>query len=138
MDRNSLDYKKVMAKRQIDETAGWLRGQFVTTTEGQDAVYLEKAKQAIAFQSTGFDVATIDTFPMIKLEAEVIGSTYQAFAELVIANSSSWAILGAIIEAMRISHKKMVDDSTDIEGVRAALESCNFSFTKDQVLSQLG
>lgn len=96
-------------RREVDAMAGEARLKFMTSIPGQDAVYLDKLKQA---QSCILN-ETISA-PYIEMEAMVRGITKIETANLIVQIAELWVDeISPKIEAARIKWKLVAEGITD-------------------------
>ena len=93
----------------IDSTTGVARNRHITTTEGQDAIYQKKQKQAQSYKDAGYP-ANNNPYPFIKAEAAARNITPKTAADLILAKAAEWEITGANIEQQRQKGKVAIDD----------------------------
>lgn len=90
----------------IDTEAGIARKRYITDAPGQDAVYLEKCKQAKAYiENNSIDQSL---YGYILAEADAIGATTISLAISVLAKASAWENVSMLIEARRIGAKHSI------------------------------
>lgn len=120
-DPVDFDFCRTDCKRQVDLAAGAARARYVTDAPGQDAVYLDKKAEAIAFKDAGYPEAEIANYPYMNAEKIAQGfATGQEAADSIIAIAAGWAQLAASIEQARLSGKNSIDAAGDDD---AAIEA---------------
>ena len=112
MKNRSLGLRKWLAACSIDEAAGEARQCHITTSPGQDLVYMTKLSQAKAFQS---DIArSIIPGPYLQAEAEALNITVAKVAANIITASNNWEeITGPKIEKIRLKAKSVIKEATE-------------------------
>jgi hypothetical protein len=114
----TLDELKAAAHNEIDVAAGNSRMKYITVVPGQEATYLEKAKDAEKFIADGLP-ADLTPYPWLKAEKEAIGgeTSAQFIAEGILTQRAQWAVVGSAIEKERRSGKIKVTAATTAEDV---------------------
>lgn len=108
------------AKIQIDFAAGQARLKYITEVPGQQATYLEKAKQADAYQTAGYAGSVP---PFISAEAAATEQSARVVTDTIIATRDYWIdILAPQIEAARIGGKLRVTNTATADELNATLE----------------
>jgi hypothetical protein len=118
---SALDQAKQTAKQVIDDAAGEARGRYITVAPGQDAVYVEKGKDAQAYKDAGYPVDETG-YEFVTAEKNATGKTATQAADDLLAVGASWKGLAASIEELRINYKGQVDAAVD-ENTAIALGS---------------
>lgn len=107
----TIEQAKESLKNEIDLAAGAARDRYITTTQGQEAVYIEKMRQAYLYIETS--PTDMDGFEYIKAEADEAGKTYLETAERIASVANSWnKLLSPQIEAKRMKAKDDIDALT--------------------------
>ncbi len=102
---------------QIDREAGAFRQRFITSVPGQAQTYVEKEREALAYQSD-----PEGSYPFLTAEAVATGSTVAAVAALVAGTAAAWRQLGAAIEGRRMGAKQAVKSATTWAGKHDAAQ----------------
>lgn len=117
----SLALRKVFALRDIDEAAGEARMRYITSVPGQEAVYMVKHQQALAYAAAFALDEEATAPPYIAAEATATAQTPIAVAENVIALADLWnGTVGPAIEGARLGGKAAVTAAADDEEVTDA------------------
>lgn len=121
----SLFRAKWRASRDVDNAAGEARTRFITDVPGQQAVYMEKRAEAIAFISAhAVSPGSAVPGPHIAAEAAATGKAPIVLASEVMANANAWLnTYSPAIEAARVGGKAAVDAATTPEAAQAACDS---------------
>lgn len=120
----SLFFARLEAQRDIDAAAGAARLRFITDVPGQQAVYMVKLQQALAYQAAHAADAGAAVPPYIAAEAQALGTTAIAVADLVVDLATVWNdVVGPQIEAARLAGKAAVTAAADEAGVLAAKDA---------------
>ena len=120
----TLPEAKLAAKKKIDNAAGRARARYITTVGGQEAVYLTKYDEAVAYKAAGYPaIGSPNEYLHLTSEANATGQTAQQVADLVLATREAWYLLSAQIEGERLGGKKNVDDAVDEAGVDTARDN---------------
>lgn len=115
----TLDELKAAAHIRIDRLAGKVRLNYITDVPGQQATYLSKLEDALAYVAAGYPE---DATPYIWMQAEsaATGATPAQVADLAIATGEAWRSVGAAIEGARQGAKLAVNNANDAETITAA------------------
>jgi len=108
-DKPSVADMRSVACSAIDAAAGRARARYITIAPGQEATYLEKAKDAQAFIDAVYPEVSIANYPFVQAEANALGVSGQVAADGIITTRDSWLTLAANIEEERIAGKKDVN-----------------------------
>lgn len=102
-------------KQLIDIAAGEARLRYITSVPGQEAVYLEKKRQAEDFIANS--PTDMTGYEYVEMEAIETGVTNLAAANLIVTTANLWnGLLSPQIEAKRIGSKAQLsalDSQTD-------------------------
>lgn len=98
----------------IDRAAGAARSRYITVADGQEATYMEKARQCENYRADGYP-PTPDpvSHSYVIAEKNARGSSYQEAADAILAERDAWAVTGAAIEELRRRTKIAVANATD-------------------------
>jgi len=113
----TVEALKVQYDAEIDAKASKVRARFVTPGVGQDAVYVEKERQARKFAEAGYPAADIDlpVYGYVKSEwnarknVDLPTTTPQEAAEIILALANLWHAIAANIEEVKVAGKRSVD-----------------------------
>jgi len=109
---------KAQALVMIDAEAGAARMRYITDTPGQQAVYLRKYQQALAYRDAGY-TGTVP--PYIAAEAAATDGMAQQAADGIIVIAELWDnVLSPAIEQARIGGKRAVDGAENVAAANAA------------------
>lgn len=96
-----LDRKRAVATDEINALTVAARVKYITNIAGQEMMYLEKEKEALAFLALEREPADLADFPFLEAEVAITGRAARAVAELITATAAAWRRLGPRIEALR-------------------------------------
>lgn len=113
----TLDETRAHALADIDAEAGRARARYITVAPGQEATYILKAQQAVAFKAGGYAGAVPG---LVQAEIDATGATAQQAADDILAQEAAWAYKAAQIESARRRGKVAVGNAADAAGVEAA------------------
>lgn len=122
-DIPSLSNLQVAACSAIDQAAGITRQKYITTSPGQEATYIEKARQCDAYVAAGYpDTPDPIAYSYVIAEQAARGgnTTYQQACDSILAERNQWSVLGAKIEEARRKAKIAINAATTIEGAEVA------------------
>lgn len=114
-----LDQLKNEAAINVDTLAGQTRLKYITATPGQESTYTAKLADAKAYIADGYPQ---DASPYVWVDAEAIatGFTPAQIADLIIATSNQWMMVGAHIEGARLAAKQQISGADSAVAIRAA------------------
>jgi len=105
---------KEQAKIEIDNKAGEIREKYITVVSGQEATYIEKAKDAERFISDGVPSITDGlVYPFTWAEGIAMVVTPLEAANAIISTKDSWLQIAANIEQERRGGKINIDLAVD-------------------------
>jgi hypothetical protein len=117
----SLESAKSYAERMIDAEASKTRAKFISVGAGQEATYIVKAEQAIAYKAANYS-GEVPSY--IAAEAAALGKTPVEVTDDIIATSNAWNnLVGPQIEALRIGGKSKVRAAATVEVVDTEFKS---------------
>ncbi len=125
---------QAMAADNINRCAGNLRKQIYTDIPGQDAMYLEKRAEAVAYvrEARGQgEPVTLADYPLLENEVGVTTPDPWSLAQLWLNRSDQFKRVGAATERLRMQALIDISTAKDIE----ALETIERDFT--EALSRL-
>lgn len=113
----TLIEQKAAALAAIDHEAGVARARYITIAPGQEATYLLKSAQAIAFKAGGY----LGSVPgLVQAEIDATGTTAQAATDAILAQQAAWEYKAAQIESARRRGKVAAGNAVGAAGVEAA------------------
>lgn len=116
----SLDEAKAAALAKIDAAAGTARARYITIAPGQEATYLLKAAQAVAFNAGGY----AGTVPgLVQAEVDATGASPQQASDAILAQQAAWEVKAAQIESARRRGKVTAGAALDLATVAAARDA---------------
>ena len=105
-------------KQFIDEYAGDARSRYLTTTAGQDIVYVAKYEECLAFIAANYP-EDLTIYPFMQAESIALGVTPTQAANSIATTGIMWRYLAATIEKVRLGYKKQISLQTDINIVNS-------------------
>lgn len=122
------------ASERVNQSVGDLRGRIYTDIPGQDAMYLEKRAEAVAYVAEtnhGGEPANLRDYPLLANEVGLTAPTAWTLAQLWLNRSDQFKRVGAATERLRMRAQIDISTAKDIE----ALEAIERDFT--EALSRL-
>jgi len=114
------------AQLAIDRAAGDARSRYITTVAGQEATYIEKARQAEAYKAAGYP-DTPDQVAHIYIVAEKNArggsTTYRQACDAILVERDQWAVKGAQIEEARRGAKIALSQAISEQDVQDKREA---------------
>ena len=106
---SSLDDAVAQLLNDVDIAAGNARARYITTVQGQEAVYTEKMRQAKAYRDAGFPADTTG-YEMIVAEFNARETSLEEAALFIIAKANEWNnVLSPQIELLRVGTKNKLN-----------------------------
>lgn len=99
---------------QISDATDVARRRFVTGITGQDMIYLEKEREAISYIALTSEPADLVQYPFIEAEVLAVGLTAYQVAQVTLYKAGLWRVVGAQIEALRISALAEVEGAVSV------------------------
>jgi hypothetical protein len=94
------------ASARVNDRAGRIRSRIYTDIPGQDALYLEKRAEAVAFvretDQSGLP-ETLDDYPLLQNETGITAPTPWQLAQLWLNRSAQFKRVGAATERLRMT-----------------------------------
>lgn len=113
----TVDEAREWARSAIDAAAGAARQRFITITPGQDATYLAKYNEALAYLRAGCP-PDLSLFPWVAAEAAGTGLSGIDAATRIKAAGDPWHTdIGPRIEGMRVGGKARLAQCAQIADV---------------------
>lgn len=113
----SLEQQRATALALVDSQAGWARGQFITVIPGQEMTYLEKVRQAQAFQQD-----PQGNYPLLAGEVGITADDQAAVAAVILGRYATWQVIGAAIEQQRLGAKRDIAAAADSDAIAVVLD----------------
>lgn len=115
MSTREIFRARFIALAAIDEVAGEIRTAFITNTQGQQSVYLEKRAEALAYvQAHSANPATATPGPYVQRESEETGQSALVVANQIVAQAEFYSSqMSPLIEARRVAGKRRVRAASD-------------------------
>lgn len=106
---------------RINVRAGALRKRIYTDIPGQDALYLEKRAEAVAYVAAareGGEPETLADFPLLENETGITAPTAWQLAQLWLNRSAQFKRVGAATERLRMRALVDLTTATDAETIQ--------------------
>ncbi|HWJ72604.1 MAG TPA: hypothetical protein VNX29_05485 [Kaistia sp.] len=114
----ALDALKTSLRTAIDAEAERQRLRYITAGAGQAMTYARKTEEAKAASADA--TPTAEAYPLLAASVGIDGADIAAVAAVVLAMDAQWSVIGAAIEAARLSAKKAVTEAADEATARSA------------------
>lgn len=121
-----MDRARTAAIARINARTDAFRRQFYTSIAGQDALYLEKRAEALAYvreTDQAGEPATLDDYPLLANELGVTAPTPWQLAQIWLHLSASFKAIGAATERPRqiaLNAIAAADDEEALQAIDAA------------------
>ena len=110
---------KVKAIAEINLSVGKARQKYITTSPGQEMIYLAKEREALAYLPNPTD--DLSTYPMLEAEIGVTAPTARELAQLWANVSVQWRAIAARIEGTRMRSIAQIENCADPDDLNAIL-----------------
>ena len=110
---------KSLAIARINEASGLARQRYITTSPGQDMIYIAKEREALAFLAASTDDLT--TYPLLAAEVGVTAPTAWELAQVWANVAVYWRAVAAQIEGVRMRALVQIETASDPKAVTAVL-----------------
>lgn len=121
-DRSVLELeatKKILTGR-VNEEIGLIRAKYITCIEGQEMLYLDKEREAVAFLSDP-EPKMVD-YPFISREIGVTTTTAQELAQIWLNSAFMWRQVAAELEKQRFEAINAIAIATTYEEIEATVD----------------
>ena len=108
---------KAAAITAINAAAGLARQKFITTSPGQDMIYIAKEREALAFLAA--PTADLAAYPLLAAEVGVTAPTPWELAQIWANVAVYWRGLAAQIEGARMRAIARIEVAADPRSVAA-------------------
>lgn len=88
---------------EINAAAGSVRARYITAIAGQDMIYREKEREALAYLSADPAPVDLSAFPFLSVEAAALGVSVYQLAQIVLFKADEWRAIGPELEALRVA-----------------------------------
>ena len=102
----------------VDAAAGAARARYITVSEGQDAVYVNKGMEAQAYIDAAYPTDTAN-YPFITAEKNARGLSAREAADSIKSIAESWTYLASNIEEIRLGYKTQIKAQSTKRNVQA-------------------
>ena len=110
---------KVQGLIQINAKAGQTRQLYITTSPGQDMIYIAKEREALDFLAAPVD--DLKTYPLLAAEVGLTAQTAWELAQVWANVSVYWRGIAAQIEGARIRAIARIKAASDVDEIAAEL-----------------
>ena len=125
----ALDAARVVAVDRINTTIGDVRKRFVTDIPGQEALYLEKRDEAVAYLDATPEPANLADYALLASEVGITAPTAYQLAQVWINRAHLFRLVGGLTETLRMTAINAVTAAPDDAAIAAALEAFEHSLT---------
>lgn len=115
---------KASLKAYVDAAAETERGKYITAGSGQAMTYLQKAAEASAYLASP-DPAP-NAYPLLSAEVGITAPTLGEVADVINSAFTKWQLVGAAIEAVRLSAKSAIENADTAAAAQAVAEQLTF------------
>lgn len=116
------DYKS-KAIAEINRVIGNVRGKYITISPGQEMVYMEKEREAIAYLTLyEFDNPNDDDYFHLSAEVGITGDDCWQVARVIVFMAGQWRMKSSQIETVKLNHIKMVEQCQSFDECENIME----------------
>lgn len=116
-----IDAAKAAAGATVNAMVGAIRQRFITTTPGQEMIYL--AKEAEARMLALDEAPDPADYPMLAAEVGITAPTLAEVGQVVLNLAVLWRGIGAGLEQVRLATHTRISAATSVEAVNAVVAS---------------
>lgn len=123
-----LDQARVAAVDRINARVGAIRKRIYTDIPGQDALYLEKRAEAVAYVAAvarGAEPATLRDYPLLDNEVGITAPAAWQLAQVWLNRSDQFKRVGAATEKARIQATIAISTAPDFETIETIQRTFN-------------
>lgn len=118
---SALILSKAEAMGLINAAVGRARLPFLTDIPGQQAIYTEKAAEAVAYVSMDPPPTTLDNFPLLAAEVAITAPDAWQLAQVWLNMQAQLRQVGAQSEQLRLGTQKALESATTLTSVAEIL-----------------
>lgn len=104
----------------VNREVGKIRSKYITTIEGQEMLYLDKEREAVAFLSD--PEPDLANYPFISREVGVTATTAQELAQVWLNSAFMWRQIAAELEKQRFEALNAIAVATTYDEVETVFE----------------
>ena len=114
---------------RINAAIAGVRKRFVTDIPGQEALYLEKRDEAVAYLAETPEPATLADYALLASEVGITAPDAYTLSQVWINRAHLFRVVGGLTENLRMTAINVVMGATDDAAITAALEAFQQSLT---------
>lgn len=108
------------ATTTVNRETGKIRSKYITAIEGQEMLYLDKEREAVAFLSD--PEPNVVDYPFISREVGVTATTAQELAQIWLNSAFMWRQVAAELEKQRFEAINAIAIATTYEEIEATVD----------------
>lgn len=116
-----LEQAKRDAGLAVNTMVGAIRQRYITTSPGQEMIYL--AKEAEARELASDPAPDPADYPMLAAEVGITAPTLAEVGQIILNLAVLWRGIGAQLEQVRLTTHTQVSAATSVEAVNAVVAS---------------
>ena len=117
---SALQKVKTEAVAAINAASGLTRQKFITTSPGQEMIYIAKEREAIAYLTDPVPLPV--NYPLITAEVGVTAPTAWELAQVWLNVSVYWRNIAAQIEGARMRGIAGIEAASSVDQVRTVVD----------------
>lgn len=118
-----LAMARAEAMARINDWAGHERSKHITSSPGQEMLYLAKEAEALRYLAQDPEPTDLADFPLIAAEIGITAPTAWQIAQLWAGLSALWRQAAATIEATRLTAARQIAEASTEAEITAALSA---------------
>ena len=105
---------------EVNKETGKVRAKYITTIEGQEMLYLDKEREAVAFLSD--PEPNMLNYPFISKEIGVTATSGQELAQIWLNSSYMWRQVAAELEKQRFQALNSINTASTYDEIESIVE----------------
>lgn len=122
---SDLGPAKQDAAAQVNAAVAKARLNYITSIPGQEMIYSDKEKEALAFLVADPEPSDLSDFPWIASEIGLTGDTGYEVAQVYANLAAFWRGVGPQLEHIRIKYVNSTAAATSMAELRAEVAACD-------------
>lgn len=122
-DQATLTKAKSDAITTINETVGRARLPYLTDIPGQQAIYTEKAAEAVAYVATDPAPETLVDFPLMAAEVMITAPDPWQLAQVWLNMQAQLRLVGAQSEQLRLGTQLAITNAANLNEVQEVMSA---------------
>ena len=120
-----LTAAKAIAVASINTLIGNIRAEYITVIPGQEMIYGDKEKEAIAFLAEPTIPSDLTPYPFIEGEVGLTAPSAYEVAQVFVNKAAMWRPLGAQLEQLRVGYGNAIYAATTKQEITGLVDTLN-------------